>query len=321
MTPSAARTCGARMSLLSEIPAEWAAAVRGWSAINERHRRGGFPDRNTEYLFYQTVFGTWPIELPRMLAYMDKAVCEAKVHTSWTRRDERYHEALAGFVTGVMQDAEFTAALERFVTPLVVPGYVVSLAQTLLKLTAPGIPDVYQGTELWDWSLVDPDNRRSVDFEARAHLLAELDSLSMEQLWQRRAEGLPKLKLIQKALQFRRDVAGLFDARGSYEPLPAQGCKAAHVVAFARVQDNQAALVVVPRLLIRLGDGKGGSPCGEEVWQDTRLVLPDAWRDSTWHNILTGERVSTCPGSGSTALPLGELLARFPVALLEHVSQ
>ena len=144
----------ARLSLLAEIPAQWGAAVRRWSALNERHRRDGLPGRNMEYLFYQTLVGAWPIELDRLRAYMDKAACEAKVRTTWTRRNAPYDEALQAFVTDAVGDPQFMADLEQFVRPLVAPGYVHSLAQILLKLTAPGVPDTYQGTELWDWSLV-----------------------------------------------------------------------------------------------------------------------------------------------------------------------
>jgi (1->4)-alpha-D-glucan 1-alpha-D-glucosylmutase len=154
-----------RIHLLSEIPARWAEAVRRWAARNERHRRGGWPDRNTEYLLYQTLVGAWPLEVDRALTYMEKAIREAKVHTSWTHMNPDYEEAVRGFVTDVLSDPEFTSDLAAFVAPLVQPGRVNALAQTLLKLTAPGVPDLYQGTEVWNLSLVDPDNRRPVDYD------------------------------------------------------------------------------------------------------------------------------------------------------------
>ncbi len=291
----------ARLSLLSEIPTQWAATVRRWSAMNERHRRDGFADRNAEYLLYQTLVGAWPLELARVLAYMEKAACEAKTHTSWTHRNESYHAALKAFITGALADPEFTADLAQFVAPLVEPGHVVSLAQTLLKLTAPGVPDLYQGTELWDWSLVDPDNRRPVDFDLRCRLLGGLADLSVEEIWRRRAEGLPKLWLIQKTLGLRQRRPEIFDARSGYAPLTASGAKSHHVVAFHR---TGGAVVIVPRLVLGLaGD-----------WADTTLEMPEG----RWLNEFTGESVDGGP------VRLADQLRQFPVALLSlvvHVAQ
>src|SRR5262245_5744517 len=152
----------ARLDLLSEIPERWAGAVHRWSVRNSRHRPGDWPDRNAEYLFYQTLVGAWPIDSDRMTAYMAKATREAKAHTSWTSPNETYEHALRAFIESSMADRAFTSDLEAFVAPLIAAGRVNSLAQTLLKLTTPGIPDIYQGNELWDLSLVDPDNRRPV---------------------------------------------------------------------------------------------------------------------------------------------------------------
>jgi len=307
-----------RICLLSEIPSEWRTAVVRWSAINEKYRRGEWPDRNIEYFYYQTLIGAWPLPLERARLVMEKAACEAKQHTSWTRRNPGYDAALRDFVTGTLQDKRFVSELERFVARLIEPGHVNSLAETLLKLTSPGVPDIYQGNELWDWSLVDPDNRRPVDFAMRQRLLAELKNLTVEQVWKRREEGLPKMCVIQKTLQFRRHHAGLFGAQGSYEPLAVYGRRAAHVVAFARTHGNRVALVVAPRLLIRLGDGNYRTPTGKEIWQETRLALPDDWRNSTWHNVLTGKQINGAVGRGMAML--GDVLADFPVALLENTS-
>lgn len=284
-----------RICLLSEIPQKWSAAVVQWSAMNEKHRRGTWPDRNLEYFYYQTLVGAWPLTPERALAVVEKASREAKQHTSWTRPNPAYDAALREFVTGTLGDQEFVASLERFVAPLGEPGQVNSLAQTLLKLTTPGVPDIYQGNELWDLSLVDPDNRRPVDFETRKRLLAEAKQLSVEQVWQRRDEGLPKLWLIQKTLQFRHRHPGVFEADGSYEPLHAQGRKAAHVVAFAR---TGRAITIVPRLVVGLAND----------WADTRLRLPDG----EWLNQFTGENVT----GGERAL--AGLLRQFPVALLSR---
>jgi (1->4)-alpha-D-glucan 1-alpha-D-glucosylmutase len=282
-----------RIHLLSEIPERWGEAVRRWAALNERHRRGGWPDRNTEYLLYQTFVGTWPIGVERAVAYMEKVIREAKVHTSWTTMHQEYEEAVRGFVTDVLADREFTAELQAFVAPLIEPGRVNALAQTLLKCTAPGVPDFYQGTELWDLSLVDPDNRRPVDYGLRRQRLDALEGATPEAIWARIDEGLPKLWVIRQALALRRRQPALFGPQGDYQPLLAQGARAGHVVAFAR---GSRAITVVPRLVLGLnGD-----------WADTTLELPPG----RWHNQLSGDEVR------DGVVRLAGLLTRFPVSLL-----
>jgi len=285
----------ARIDLLSEIPERWGQAVRRWAALNERHHRGEWPDRNAEYLFYQTLVGAWPIEPDRMLAYMKKATRETKAHTSWTTPNEPYDTALQSFVQAAMADLDFTVDVEAFVAPLIPTGRVNSLAQTLLKLTAPGVPDVYQGTELWDLSLVDPDNRRPVDYALRRRLLSELDRLTPKEIMARSDEGLPKLWLIRQTLQLRRLRAALFGPDGTYRPLTAIGARSGHVVAFAR---GDGAIAVVPRLVMRL----------EDNWMNTSLELPAG----RWRNELTGDVVQD-------VVPVGGLLAQFPVALLARL--
>ncbi|HEY7512560.1 MAG TPA: malto-oligosyltrehalose synthase, partial [Vicinamibacteria bacterium] len=282
----------ARLGLLAEIPDQWAAAVRRWAEGNQARR--GRLDRNTEYLYYQTLVGAWPLTVERAGAYMEKAAREAKKHTSWTRPDPDYEQALAGFVRATFEDAGFLRQLEAFVAPLVAPGRVTSLAQTLVKITAPGVPDFYQGTELWDLSLVDPDNRRPVDYEQRRQLLAATEGLSAEQALARMDEGLPKLWLIRRALCARRGRPEAFGEgeRGRYRALAATGPRAEHVVAFSR---GEQVITVVPRLGLRL----------QGRWEDTALELPTG----RWRNDLTGETVSG-------RARLAELLARFPVALL-----
>jgi (1->4)-alpha-D-glucan 1-alpha-D-glucosylmutase len=282
-----------RIHLLSEIPARWAEAVGRWAALNERHRRRGWPDRHTEYLLYQTLVGAWPLESERALTYMEKAIREAKVHTSWTLVNADYEEAVRRFVSDVLADPEFTADLTAFVAPLVEPARVNSLAQTLLKCTAPGVPDFYQGTELWDLSLVDPDNRRPVAYDVRRRLLSALDGATPEEIWARIHEGLAKLWVMRQALALRHHRPELFGPKGDYQPLLARGARAEHVVAFIR---GGGAVTIVPRLVLGLrGD-----------WADTVIELPPG----RWRNQLTGDDVD------GHIVRMADLLARFPVALL-----
>jgi (1->4)-alpha-D-glucan 1-alpha-D-glucosylmutase len=282
----------ARINLLSEIPELWIGAVSRWAELNGGYRRENFPDRNAEYLLYQTLIGAWPIKIDRLLAYMEKASREAKTHTSWTDPNPIYDNALRAFVEGVMNNSKFTESLDDFVRPLIEPGRINSLAQTLIKLTAPGIPDFYQGTELWDLSLVDPDNRRPVDYKSRRWLLAETKCMTPEQISARSDAGLPKLWLIRQTLKLRHERQ-MFQPQDSYRALRAAGAKSAHVVAFAR---NERAVTVVPRLPLKLaGD-----------WGDTAVEIPNA----LWRNQLTGE---TSNGGASS---MAKLLKRFPVALL-----
>jgi (1->4)-alpha-D-glucan 1-alpha-D-glucosylmutase len=228
-----------------------------------------------------------------VLAYLEKAAREAKQHTTWTQRNEKYEAALREFVTGALANPQFKEDLEQFIAPLVEAGWINSLAQTFLKLTAPGVPDIYQGCELWNFSLVDPDNRRPVDFELCRRLLAEAKDISAEAAWERRAEGLPKLWLIHKTLALRARQAGAFAGVSRYEPLSVLGAKADHAVAFIR---DANIIAVAPRLVLGLGGD----------WADTTLELPLG----SWRNELTGE--SGLDGS----VPLGNLLQKFPVALL-----
>jgi (1->4)-alpha-D-glucan 1-alpha-D-glucosylmutase len=282
----------ARLALLSEIPGPWAEAVGRWSIHNEKYRQGNVPDRNAEYLLYQILVGAWPIETERVLTFMEKASREAKVHTSWTQPDTGYENALFNFVKAVLDDQEFRSNLEKFVASLIEPGRINAMSQVLIKLTAPGVPDFYQGTELWDLSLVDPDNRRPVDFDLRRRLLSELRELSPEEIMARMDDGLPKLWVIHKSLELRKQLPEVF-LSGDYRPLYAVGQKADHVVALLRAEEVAA---VVPRLLLTMDD----------EWQDTWLEIPEG----QWHNHLTGDRFK-----GGEVM-IRDILARFPVALV-----
>ncbi len=284
----------ARLALLSEIPDGWADAVRRWSAHNERFREADAPDRNTEYLLYQTLVGAWPIESERILLYMEKAAREAKTHTSWTRPDDSYEQRMRRFVEAILEDPVFRFDLESFVAPLIYPGRVNSLSQMLIKLTAPGVPDMYQGTELWDLSLVDPDNRRPVDFEVRRRLLDEVRNLRPCEVMARMDEGLPKLWVAYRALGLRKRYQDIFRS-GAYTPVAAHGKKRNHVVAYSRGNDI---VVVVPRLVLTL----------REDWADTWVDLAGG----TWVNVMTGDRAC------NERIIIHDLLATFPVALLSR---
>ena len=295
----------ARIALLSEMPTRFAAAVAEWSKMGDRHRNDPeLPDRNAEWLLFQTLVGAWPLSAERAVAYMEKASKEAKEHTSWVDPVLAYDEALRQFIDGILGDAEFVASLESFVTPLIEPGRITSLAQTLLKLTSPGVPDIYQGCELWDHSLVDPDNRRPVDFAAREALLTEAESVSdPSEAWPARAEsGLAKLLLTHRALHLRRRRPEFFCVGSGYRRLAATGPKAAHAVAFARSSQagEEGVIAVAPRLVLGLaGD-----------WSGTTLQLPEG----RFADVLNGKRTFT------GEVGLDDLLGPFPVGLLERTS-
>ena len=289
----------ARLSLLAQLPDQWIAAVRRWAAMNEPLRRGGLPDRNAEYLLYQTLLGAWPLTEDRAAAYMEKAAREARNHTSWTDPNPGYEGALRVFVSGVMAHREFQADLAAFVEPLVDPGRAVSMAQLLFKLTSPGIPDIYQGTELWDLSLVDPDNRRPVDYARRRELMLQVEGKAIMPAGD---VGVVKLQLVTRALAARRRSAEAFGPGSIYTPLEASGPGAAHIVAYARgtSRDPLMVVVVVPRLTLR------SSP----DWSRTTLSLgPGAWRDTLW----SGNRID---GPG---MRISEVFERHPLSLLERL--
>lgn len=289
-----------RIHVLSEMPAEWAAAVERWSSLVDRHRTAHLPDRNIEYLLYQTLVGTWPIEHDRLAPYLLKAAREAKVHTSWSAPDEAYETALETFTTSVLSDPAFIADFEAFVAPVIATGRVNAIAQQLLKLTVPGVPDIYQGTELWDLSLVDPDNRRAVDFELRARVLDLLSGATPEAVMTEMDAGWPKLWVTARTLALRAEHPELFDGRADYTPLWASGTQRDRVVGFLRA-DRVA--VLVPRLTLGLGRAPWGDP---QAWGDTRVALPTGvWTSAFGTGDIRGGNIE-----------VSRLLARFPVALL-----
>jgi (1->4)-alpha-D-glucan 1-alpha-D-glucosylmutase len=275
-----------RIDVLSEMPERWIEAVKRWSAMNDKARNNRCPSRNDEYLLYQTLVGAWPIAEDRVQAYMQKACREAMVRTSWTDPDEAYEENVRQYVSALYANGAFIRELEAFVDAVVDRGRTNALAQTLIKLTAPGVPDIYQGTELWELSLADPDNRRPVDFDRRRALLGELSALSPEAILERSDEGLPKLWVIRQALHLRRAHPEPFGIEGSYRGMAVTGD---YAVAFIR---GESVITVVPRLA---------------RYDETAIVTLPQGR---WHNVLTADSLE----GGETQL--ATLLARFPVCLL-----
>lgn len=275
----------ARMAVLAELPDEWAAAVRRW------RNTAPVPDGAIAHLLYQTVAATWPISADRLKAAMQKSAREARTVTSWNGPDEQFEAALDTAIDTALTDPDVTGFAER-ITPY---GWANALGQKLVQLTMPGVPDTYQGTELWDNSLVDPDNRRPVDFDARRKLLARLDDGWLPPV---DAEGAAKLLVTSRALRLRRDRPELFD---SYTPIVVSGSAADHAVAF----DRGGAVTVATRLPLRL-ERQGG-------WGDTVLELPDG----EWKDELTGE-VYSAGADGPVGLI--DVLSRYPVALLTRVA-
>jgi (1->4)-alpha-D-glucan 1-alpha-D-glucosylmutase len=285
-----------RLAALSEIPQEFAEFLAQATAANQQFKQDSYPDPNTEYFLYQTLIGAWPIDAERAKTYMMKAVHEAKQQTSWVANNKPFEDAVNAFIEKILAHPPFLELLEKIVARVLLPGRVNSLAQTLLKHTAPGVPDLYQGGELWDLSLVDPDNRRPVDYKLRRKLLEELQTLSVEQVVARMDEGLPKLLLTTRALHLRKQHPEWFGPDAAYTPLQAEGPAAEHVVAYQR---GENVLTVVPRLTVDLR------------WEQTTLELPSG----AWNNALTGER-----GLNGT-LRLEDLFSSFPVALLTRVAE
>jgi (1->4)-alpha-D-glucan 1-alpha-D-glucosylmutase len=319
----------ARLNVLSEMPDEWARCIQEWHDTNLQHKLrledGEAPGNDDEYLLYQTLLGAYPFDLAeypmfveRVKAYLIKAVREAKVHTNWLEPNHRYEGALLAFAEQVMQPGKenpFLQAFLPFQRRIQHYGMLNSLAQTLLKITLPGLPDFYQGTELWDLSLVDPDNRRPVDFERRCTLLKDLQARASAGILQLITEllaapedGRIKLFLIYQALQARRAEHELFQ-HGSYQKLTVIGGLKGHVVAFARELGERRALVVAPRFPSGLVKD-GVYPLGEVVWHETR-VLPPSGSRLRWRHAFTGQTVQ-----GEEALWLREVFEHFPVALL-----
>jgi (1->4)-alpha-D-glucan 1-alpha-D-glucosylmutase len=324
----------ARINVLSEMPEDWKQSIERWNQFNRTAKKivkgREVPDRNDEYFLYQTLIGAFPLEdhvsdfRERLKAYMIKAVREAKVHTEWLKPDTAYEEAFVSFIDEILVPSEANRFLNDFlpfVRRVAHYGMLNSLSQTLMKIVSPGVPDFYQGTELWDLSFVDPDNRRPVDFKERARLLEQIkekESAGSLELVRELLSCWPddriKLYVIYKALNFRRAYQGLF-MEGDYIPLGAAGERAEHACAFARRRGNLWALLVVPRLVTQLAS-QSMFPLGEKAWGSSHLVLP-LEAPEHWQNILTGETVAGRSTNGENrSLHLHQIFERFPVALL-----
>ncbi|MBO0801447.1 MAG: malto-oligosyltrehalose synthase, partial [Blastocatellia bacterium] len=287
-------------------------------------------DADEEYLLYQTLVGIWPFvnkekeaeEQPfveRIENYMIKAVREAKIHSSWLNQNEDYERCLGNFIQGILApESAFVNDFVKYQAAVARAGIFNSLSQTLLKITAPGIPDFYQGTEVWDFSLVDPDNRRPVDYARRRSLLETLDADEetelVDELLRKPENGRIKLFITARALNFRRAERDLFEC-GEYIPLPARGERERHVIAFARKAGEKAAIILASRFFTRLGD-LNRQPLGEEVWGNTAIILPQGLA-GCYRDRFTGNITCSQKSGDEYSLSLAEAFSQLPVALCE----
>ena len=327
----------ARIDVLSELPDEWRERIVRWARINRSRRREidgePAPSRNDEYLLYQTLLGAWPLgEMDergleefreRIKAYIEKAMREAQVHTSWIQVNEEYEEAVTNFIEALLspENKIFLEDFVPFARRIARAGALNSLSQTLIKLTSPGVPDIYQGNDLWDLSLVDPDNRRPVDYALRRNLLTGLketkpepDTLRLLEFgrWE---DGRPKLHLTWKALELRRERPLLFE-HGDYAPLEVFGEKSDHLVAFARRYGEEASITIAPRFYANLAGVPNHLLPDLEAWSGTYVELHEDLSGKEFRNTLTGELFEVEERDGKSSLLVEDLLRSFPVALL-----
>lgn len=327
----------ARLNVLSELPEEWRKRVEHWSSLTRVHRTempdGPSPSLNDEYLFYQTVVGAWPMGgtltgkaleefRGRIREYMLKAIKEAKSRTSWTNPDKDYEEGMARYVDACLEEGKsraFLSDVEAFVRRIERAGQHNALGQTLMKLASPGVVDTYQGCELWDLSLVDPDNRRPVDYTLRERLLGQLDAQAKKdraglctQLTKDMEDGRIKLFVLSEGLRLRQRHPELF-RQGGYQALTLSGPRADGAVAFAREQGQSVLIAVAPRYTLSALEGGGLAAAHEE----TSLELPAAYASMTFRDVFTGQQVRPGRQGEGAILPLAPLLTGFPLVLLE----
>ncbi len=340
----------ARINVLSEMPSEWGREVSRWMRINKAQRSlvdgEPAPDRGDEYRFYQALVGVWPAGLPpritqtpeelvaRLSEYMIKAVKEAKVHTSWLTPNEPYEDALRKFVQRVLSGAAGSRLLTAFLPfqqRIASLGMINSLAQVVLKVGSPGVPDFYQGTDLWDLSLVDPDNRRLVDFDLRSRALDDVDALLAMDAPARQGEigawlgnwtdGRIKMLVTAAGLRLRRELPHVF-LGGGYLPLPMEISVPAGAVGFARTageEDSDAVLFIAPRLFSHLASGHHGTPLGGECWKTSRVMLPPALRHRVFRDVTTGAELHPARVGENAWIFLGEVFQTLPVGILRAI--
>jgi (1->4)-alpha-D-glucan 1-alpha-D-glucosylmutase len=329
----------ARINVLSEIPDEWERAIWRWHHLNDPLRltiEGGtkVPDPNEEYLFYQTLLGTWPISgldsihceryLERIQDYLLKASKEAKVHTSWISPNYDHDRGLVKFVEAAMRSERgnrFLADFAAFAGRIARAGMLNSLSQVLLKITSPGVPDFYQGNELWDLSLVDPDNRRPVDYAIRQSILAEIthkaasEPLALtKELFERPNDGRIKMYVTCRALGWRRKHAKLF-REGAYVPLEGAGPRGRQVIAFGRGSTQHHVIVAAGRFFTGFGTLPQGA-AGEPVWSDTFLSVPGYLLQECYLDLFTGQTVRAYSERDAQQLRMSDIFAHMPVSVL-----
>jgi (1->4)-alpha-D-glucan 1-alpha-D-glucosylmutase len=333
----------ARINVLSEVPDKWRERLKKWSYLNKMKKTvvegQDVPDHNEECLLYQTLIGAWPLGHPeetaydafkkRIKDYIIKALREAKVNTSWINPKSDYEDSVMSFIDAILTlsaDNKFPEEFRPFQKTISYFGMLNSLSQTLLKITCPGVPDFYQGTEIWDFSLCDPDNRRPVDFNRRRTMLTSLKEnmakygpdlkVLLKELIEQWEDGTVKLYVTSKALAYRGDNHMLF-MEGTYIPLTAEGELKDQVCAFARQRDNKTALVIVPRFMAQVLRFTVEAPFGEKVWAKTGVLLPDEISDNIFNNVLTAETVEVIRRAEKRVLALADVFSCFPVAMLE----
>jgi (1->4)-alpha-D-glucan 1-alpha-D-glucosylmutase len=320
-----------RIAALSELPEEWRQHLERWSQLNQPFRKlldsGPAPEANDEIWIYQTMLGAWPDEAPedfveRLAAVVVKAVREAKRRTSWAHPDEGYEQAVVEFVRRIAETGRRNPFLDDFLglrRRMVPVGQLNGLVQTLLKLTVPGVPDLYQGSELWDLSLVDPDNRRPVDFELRRRLLGRFATGALPAGTHEWRDGAIKQAVIRRVLDMRRRHPDLF-AQGVYQPLTVRGPRAEHVIAFARSHGGLQAVVVVPRLTLRLWPDSLAQPPLGNCWRGCHVEAPRRGGQGGYRDLFSGRTIQAVSRRGGLVLPLSDLFAAFPLCLLESES-
>lgn len=332
----------ARINVLSEVPNEWEQAIHRWTQLNQEHKQqidnDLIPDRNDEYFIYQTLVGSWPLYpmdpsahlnyMNRISAYIDKASKEAKVHTSWVNPNKKYDHQMQQFLQKILNSDtssnKFLSDFLAFIPRIISAGMLNSLSQILLKFTSPGIPDIYQGNEIWNFKLVDPDNRHPVDFSSRKYLLENLLEKEknfpgfLSSFLKHPEDGRVKLYITMKSLQLRQKNPELF-LEGSYIPLRVEGNKQNHIIAFARLNENKGVIVVTTRFFTSLLSNEG-IYINSENWQENRVELPPELSQFQYRDVFTGNEIITERNDSITYFNLEKVLDIFPFALLESYS-